>query len=373
MSEEPVAWTRIPLGEVLTLQRGYDITRKHQRFGVVPVVSSGGISSFHDEAITDGPGVVIGRKGTLGTTFYLTTPYWPHDTTLWVRDFKGSDPRFVYYLLLGQDFRRFDVGSANPTLNRNHIHPMLVDLPSRPEQRGIAATLGALDDKIESNRGTIQHCLDLLDHLAARTAAELPSVPLAHLVTIRKSTFTPAELGDVEMDHFSIPAFDASGLPERISGASIMSNKLTINGSCVLVSRLNPRMNRTWYAVPESGVPAGSSTEFLVLRPALGTTLGGVWLAVRDEYFQASLARRATGTSGSHQRLRPQDALSIEVPDVRLIGAAAHSRADELLELSHQRRIESRQLELLRDALLPELLSGRIRVPEARETVESVI
>jgi type I restriction enzyme S subunit len=175
------------------------------------------------------------------------------------------------------------------------------------------------------------------------------------------------------MDHFSIPAFDANGLPDRTTGASVISAKLGVDGPSVLVSRLNPKTNRTWFAVPEPGVAAGCSTEFLVLAPKPGVTLGSLWLAVREEGFRSLLAQRATGTSGSHQRVKPLDALTSVVPDVRQLLAADVQAADELLSLMHQRRIEMTRLAALRDALLPELLSGRIRVPEASEAVESAL
>src|SRR5487761_1758637 len=144
-------WKTTAIGDVLTLQRGFDITRNEQRPGSVPVISSGGIGSYHDTAAAQGPGVVIGRKGTLGKVFYLPGDYWPHDTTLWVKDFKGSHPRFVYYFFLNLDVMSLDVGSANPTLNRNHVHPLPVRWPDFAHQVRIADILGALDDKIAVN------------------------------------------------------------------------------------------------------------------------------------------------------------------------------------------------------------------------------
>ena len=99
-----------------------------------------------------GPGDVIGRKGTLGKTFYMPEDYWPHDTTLWVKDFKGSHPRFIYYFFVNLDVMGLDVGSANPTLNRNHVHPLPVRWPEDyDEQVRIADLLGAFDDKIAVN------------------------------------------------------------------------------------------------------------------------------------------------------------------------------------------------------------------------------
>ena len=147
-------WKETTIGDQLTLQRGFDITRKQQVEGDIPVVSSGGISSYHNEFKVSGPGVVLGRKGTLGTVFYLPTNYWPHDTSLWVKDFKGNNPKFVYYFFRNMStvLKDMDVGAANPTLNRNHIHPAEILWPPLSEQKRIAHILGSLDDKIELNR-----------------------------------------------------------------------------------------------------------------------------------------------------------------------------------------------------------------------------
>ncbi len=142
------------IGEQITLQRGFDITKNQQILGKIPVVSSGGISSFHNEFKVKGCGVVLGRKGTLGTVFYLKENFWPHDTSLWVKDFKGNDPRFVYYFFLNISsiLKSMDVGAANPALNRNHVHPMSIIWTSHANQKAIAHILGTLDDKIELNR-----------------------------------------------------------------------------------------------------------------------------------------------------------------------------------------------------------------------------
>jgi type I restriction enzyme S subunit len=139
------------IGDLLTLQRGFDITKKEQTDGAYPVVSSGGVSSYHNEFMVKGPGVVIGRKGTLGTAFYLQSDYWPHDTSLWVKDFKGNDPKYVYYFLKALPLERLDSGSANPTLNRNVVHQVNTLKPPLKDQAYIAQTLTLLDNKIELN------------------------------------------------------------------------------------------------------------------------------------------------------------------------------------------------------------------------------
>src|SRR5216683_3425747 len=147
-------WFNTTIGEQVRLQRGFDITRAEQREGPIPVISSGGVSSYHDRAMVRGPGVILGRKRVVGSVFYVSEDYWPHDTTLWVRNFCGNNPRFVYYFFVSirAKLESLDVGSANPTLNRNHLHLQPTYWPTRSDQDAIAYLLGALDDKIELNR-----------------------------------------------------------------------------------------------------------------------------------------------------------------------------------------------------------------------------
>ncbi len=90
-------WRTVALGEEITLQRGIDITKETMNPGDVPVISSGGINGYHDTPIASGPGVLLGRKGSVGKVHYVEAAYWPHDTTLWVKDFHGNFPRFVFH------------------------------------------------------------------------------------------------------------------------------------------------------------------------------------------------------------------------------------------------------------------------------------
>ena len=146
-------WTRMPLGDFVTLQRGHDLPDAVRRPGNTPVLGSFGVTGWHDEARSAGPGVTVGRSGaSFGVVSYSPVDYWPLNTALYVTDFHGNDQRFAYYFLKQFDFRAYNSGSAQPSLNRNFIHPIPVDIPSLPEQCAIAHILGALDDKIELNR-----------------------------------------------------------------------------------------------------------------------------------------------------------------------------------------------------------------------------
>ena len=149
-------WRVAKLEDLVFFQRGYDITKAEQRPGDIPVISSSGINSYHSESKVDGPGVVIGRKGSLGTIHYVDGPYWPHDTTLWSKDIKGNHARFVYYFLHTLGLERYDVGNSNPTLNRNHIHGLAVTIPEYRIQEHIASILSAYDALIKNNQRRIQ-------------------------------------------------------------------------------------------------------------------------------------------------------------------------------------------------------------------------
>lgn len=158
-----MSFTAARIGDLLTFQRGFDITKAEQTDGEIPIVSSSGTSSHHNHWKVAGPGIVIGRKGTLGTTHFLKSNFWPHDTTLWIKDFKGNDPKFLYYFLQTLHLENFDTGSSNPTLNRNHVHKITVKFPVALEiQQKIATILSAYDDLIANN----QRRITLLERMA---------------------------------------------------------------------------------------------------------------------------------------------------------------------------------------------------------------
>jgi len=142
-------WEEVTLGKVITLQRGHDLAKSKMLDGIIPVAGSNGIIGHHNTATTKAIGITIGRSGNLGNAYLYKTDFWAHNTTLYVKNFKNNDEIFIYYILKNIDFKSFNVGSAVPTLNRNHIHPLAISLPPLPEQKAIASLLSSLDDKID--------------------------------------------------------------------------------------------------------------------------------------------------------------------------------------------------------------------------------
>ena len=264
------------------------------------------------------------------------------------------DQSFLGWVIGSAAFTNYVVGvqtgSAVPHISGKQIGDFEFVLPPIEVQRAIAATLGALDDKIESNRRSASLISDLLDTHSEKFGAGLPTVPLGDIATPVKESLNPSNLGNTQVDHFSLPAFDRDARPERVAASSIMSNKLRVPKQAILLSRLNPRFNRTWWASADADAPAEQR-------------LAAVWLALRDPFFRGEMPKRVTGTSGSHQRVKPDDVLAIEVPDFTSAPTVLKESALAMLKRSESLRAESARLSALRDALLPELLSGRLRAP----------
>lgn len=140
-------WPIKTLGEVCELQRGHDLPSSERRIGDVPILGSTGITGFHDVARYNGPGVAIGRSGFIGGAQYCDTPYWPLNTCLFVKDFFGHHPKWVYYFLKSVDFSQFNSGTSQPSLNRNNLHGIPVRVPTHSAQVEIVDRLDEIDKR----------------------------------------------------------------------------------------------------------------------------------------------------------------------------------------------------------------------------------
>ncbi len=145
-------WVTKQLKNIAPLQRGFDLPSSELELGDIPVVYSNGIQKFHSKFMAEAPGLVTGRSGTIGKLHFIENgKYWPHNTTLWVTDFKGNKPKFIFYFFHQLNFEHFATGSGVPTLNRNNIHASKGAIPATlPEQQRIANFLSSLDDLIEA-------------------------------------------------------------------------------------------------------------------------------------------------------------------------------------------------------------------------------
>ena len=152
----------------IQLQRGFDLPEHSRILGNVPVIASTSISGFHNVAKVKAPGVVTGRSGALGEVQFINEDFWPLNTTLWVKDFKNNDPKYVYYFFKTIDFKRYNSGAGVPTLNRNDLDTLKIKIHEKNEQLKIAKLLSNYDDLIENNNRRIK----ILEEMAQKIYKE---------------------------------------------------------------------------------------------------------------------------------------------------------------------------------------------------------
>jgi type I restriction enzyme S subunit len=345
--------------------------------------------------MVSGPGVITGRKGTLGTVFYVENDYWPHDTTLWVKDFHGNHPRFVYYFFKSLDFSTLDVGSSNPTLNRNHVHPIEVWWPPIEEQLEIASILGTLDDKIDLNsrmnatletttRAIFQSCFVNFDPVHAKAKGRQPEGVDDETAALFPDSFEESVAGLIPIgwrvepldriadyqNGLALQKFPPEGndfLPVikirelRQGFVDDNSDKASpnIRESCivydgdVLFSWSGSLMVDLWCG----GTGALNQHLFKVTSKTYPKWFFLYWTRHHLDDFVRVAADKAT-TMGHIQRHHLSSAYTVVPPDEVL--ARLDQTMGPLVDKMIQSRLESRKLAETRDTLLPLLMAGKL-------------
>ncbi len=397
-------WRDISLGDFLALQRGHDLTEPDRRAGCVPVIGSAGKNGFHDTVLAKGPGIVIGRSGaSFGQVHFSKEDFWPHNTGLYVTDFKGNDPLFAFYLLKRIDFDRFNSGSAQPSLNRNFIYPIPIRVPAPSEQKAIASILGALDDKIELNRrmnATLEAMARALfkswfidfDPVRAKldgrqpegmdesTAALFPDSfqesslgPIPHgwtadTIKNRASNiqygFTQSATKEPVGPHF-LRITDISG--GRIDWASVPfcqatdeeREKYRITDGDIFIARTGASTGDNIYAVePPPAVFASYLIRLQFRSLGLGRLVGEF---IRTPDYASHVAGNIGGSAQPNASAQTLAGAAMVFPTEDIADAFYRTfRPLDLIRAANDR--ESCTLATLRDTLLPKLLSGELSV-----------
>ena len=160
-SAVPDGWHDARFDSFCTLQRGFDLPIQNRSDGKYPIFGSNGIVGYHNESSVKAPCVVTGRSGSIGQVFYFEEDFWALNTSLYVKNFHGNQPKYVYFFLEQFDLSRFGTGTGVPTLNRNDVHCVEIRYPPRPEQKKIASILTSLDEVIEKTESQIAKLHDL--------------------------------------------------------------------------------------------------------------------------------------------------------------------------------------------------------------------
>lgn len=164
----PEGWERKKLGSIITLKRGYDLPETKRISGEIPIVSSAGITGFHNEKKASGPGVVTGRYGTLGEVYYIEGDYWPLNTALYVNDFQGSHQLMISYLLKSELKGIITEKAAVPGLDRNVLHARTLIWPSAKLQHAFVEIVSDYQSQIQVLGAMIEKLTQAHDLLLPR-------------------------------------------------------------------------------------------------------------------------------------------------------------------------------------------------------------
>lgn len=358
-------WRTVALGDVLSFQRGFDITKDEQEVGPYQVISSSGPKSTHSTYKVQGPGVIIGRKGSLGTVFYTSKAYWPHDTTLWVKDFHGNDARFAYYFLQTMGFERLDAGASNPSLNRNHIHTIPVRWPSLPIQDKVVATLTAYDELIENNQRRIRILEEMARNLYREwfvhfrfpghknyplVLSSLGEIPqgweaccLGDVADLSWGDTNTTKAAYVEEGY---DAYSASGLDGKL-------DHYDFEHKGIVLSAIGAQCGRTWLA-REKWSCIKNTIRFFSTNAEVSNE--HLFLATEGENFwpRRGAAQPFISQGDAKRQLIVVADSRTEASFTRCVGAML----DGVAKLKDQ----ARNLRKTRDLLLPRLLSGQIKL-----------
>lgn len=363
-SSPATGWREVALRELVEFQRGHDLTVAKIAQGIYPVAGSNGVIGFHDQFTTIGPGLTLGRSGnSIGVSHFYTENFWAHNTTLYSKCFGDAWPRYVFYLLRTLDFSGFDSGSAVPSLNRNHIHGHIVNAPDSEEQKAIAAVLTSLDDKIDllqRQNQTLEVMAETLfrQWFLETSGDEWEERPLSSIATFLNGLACQKYPTIKEADKLPVLKIRelSGGITDSCDWAtSSVKPEFIVEAGDVIFAWSASLMVKVWdgeRCVLNQHLFKVTSDEFpkwFYLR----------WCKHHLAEFIAISASHAT-TMG-HIKRGDLDAAKVLVPPPDVLDTMTQQMApllDKQIEIARQRRT----LEVLRDTLLPKLMSGEVRV-----------
>jgi len=370
-------WRTERLGNFVTLKRGFDLPESRRVEGDVPIISSSGIFGFHSEKKVDGPGVVTGRYGTLGEVFYVEEPYWPLNTSLYVQDFHGNDPRFVFYLLKNQLKDIKSDKAAVPGVNRNDLHEQQAKVPDIVGQRRIAYILSAYDDLIENNRRR----MTLLEESARQLYREwfvrlrFPGYEHTRIKNGVPEGWERKIFGDIGEQIRDIvspedlepdtPYIGLEHMPRRsISlstwgrAADVSSSKNRFRAGEILFGKIRPYFHKVGIAFVE-GV---ASSDAIVIRPASEELRSLVLMTASSDGFVAQASQTMKeGSKMPRADWKVMEQYQVALPHPGLLNAF-NSLIIPITEQLRTLTFQNQKLQTARDILLPRLMSGALAV-----------
>ncbi len=258
--------------------------------------------------------------------------------------------------------------SAYPSLKPSDIEALDIELPPLPEQKAIADVLSALDDKIDllyRQNKTLEQMAETLfrQWFVVEAGEDWVEYKVSDIVNHIKENVKPGSNPLLTYRHYSLPAFDNEKNPVIEVGKDILSNKYVVLPQTILVSKLNPKVPRIWAIPDKVAENSVCSTEFQVFQPKKELYYGFLCFLFKSNEAVGELEMAASGTSGSHQRVKSQDILNImfSVPSLDKIEKYSQE-VKPLIEKQQRNNDYICTLQSLRDTLLPKLMSGEVRI-----------
>ena len=338
-------WINRMLGDLVTFQRGHDLPKNKMVEGKYPVVGSNGIIGYHDEYTTESPSITVGRSGNVGKPYIYYGRSWSHNTSLYIKDFKGNDPVFIYYFLQTLDLANYAGGSAVPTLNRNHIHTLEVSVPQDVEiQKRIGETLKLLDDKINANNKINENLTDQAQaiyqhHFVIKANPDWPLGHLSDLINVKYGK-DHKKLADG-----AYPVYGSGGIMRYVEHPLYEKES-------VLIPRKGTLNNVMYVNQPFWSVDTMFYTEMKQANVAKF-----VYHYVKSK----DLASMNAGSAVPSMTTPILNAMELRIPSEEALFQFENSVAP-MYEMIKKNEDQSRKLAQLRDVLLSKLMSGEIDV-----------
>lgn len=261
-----------------------------------------------------------------------------------------------------------EIGATRRAITKGMLENLDLYIPEISEQRAIAEILSSLDDKIDlltRQNKTLEVLAQTYFRQWFVEENENNNITVSEIATLENNTINPSKQASELFYHYSIPAFDDAQTPVIELGQMILSNKFMIQPNTILVSKLNPITPRIWRIDENVMLNSVCSTEFQVLKPCDIKYYLFLYYLMKSNDVVSSFAMSTTGTSGSHQRIRPEYILEIETPEpddskLKLFNEICLPMMAKVK--NNQKQILT--LQKLRDTLLPKLISGEITIKE---------
>ena len=362
-------WKECKLGEFFELHRGYDLTKSEIKEGPYPVVCSTSIMGYHNEYKVKAPGVVIGRSGTLGEVQFIDTDYWPHNTSLYVSDFKGNSPKFIKYFLQLFGTGNVGGGSAVPTLNRNHLQALTVRVPPLPTQQKIAAILSSLDDKIELNnkintnleqqaQALFKNWFVDFEPFGGKMPEGWKVGKLSDILCLKKKPIQSRE--DTSLPYLPIDLISIKSLAIREvrPNEEALSSLLRFDENDILIGAMRVYFHRVAIA-PFDGI---TRTTCFVLEPFNPNYFAYAAITCNQDLAIDYAQKTSKGSTMPYAVWEGGlGDFEIPIPD-EVTAAKFNNIVKPLLEQIKKSYFENKTLQELRESLLPKLMKGEIEV-----------